>query len=138
MKFVPYLSFEGNAEEALNFYLDAFRGEIQGIMRFSDMPVEEGAPQIPEEYMNKVLHASLLIGDAILYLSDTFPGGTVTKGNNVEINIAPANEEELRRIFDKLAVGGTVIMPVAEMFWGSLFGSLTDKYGVGWSLDLEL
>lgn len=138
MKFAPYLSFEGNAEEALNFYLDAFRGEIQSIMRFSDMPVEEGAPQTPEEYMNKVLHASLLIGDAILYLSDTFPGGTVTKGNNVEINIAPANEEELRRIFDKLAVGGIVSMPVAEMFWRSLFGSLTDKYGVGWSLDLEL
>lgn len=138
MKFIPYLSFEGNAEEALNFYVDAFSGNIQTMMRYSDMPADEGTPPLPDAYKNKVLHAALSVGDAVIYLSDTFPGMTVTTGNSVDINIAPTSEEELRRVFDKLAVDGTVNMPVDYTFWGSIFGSLTDKFGIGWSLDLEV
>ena len=138
MKFVPYLSFEGNAEEALNFYADALDGKIKGIMRYSDLPSGEDAPPIPDTYKDKILHATLGIGDEVLYLSDTFPGAPLTQGNMVDINIAPASEEELRRVFDKLVVGGKVDMPVDKMFWGSIFGSLTDKYGIGWSLDFEL
>jgi PhnB protein len=138
MKFIPYFSFEGNAEEALIFYADALGGKIQGIMRYSEMPKGEDSQPIPEEYQNKVLHATLEIGDEVIYLSDTFPGMSVTNGNRVEINIAPTSEEELRRVFAKLVVGGTVSMPIDRMFWGSLFGSLTDKYGIGWSLDFQL
>jgi PhnB protein len=138
MKFIPYLSFEGNAEEALNFYIEAFNGELQNIMRYSDMPLEEGSPAIPVAYNNKVLHAALSIGQGLIYLSDTFPGMTISKGNNVEINIEPESEAELRRVFDKLALGGRINMPVEYTFWGSLFGSVTDKFGVGWSLDLTI
>jgi PhnB protein len=138
MKFIPYLSFNGNAEEALEFYAKTFNGTINRIMRYSEIPNEENTPQIPEDYKNKVLHSELNIGNVIIYLSDTFPGMNVNYGNSISININPDNEEELRTIFTKLSSGGNVETPVDKMFWGSIFGSLTDKFGISWSLDYEL
>jgi Uncharacterized protein conserved in bacteria len=84
------------------------------------------------------LHAALGIGDEEIYLSDTFPGMKIKPGNAIEINITPGSEAELRSLFDKLVTGGKVQMPIDKMFWGSLFGSLTDKFGIGWNLDFEL
>jgi len=84
------------------------------------------------------LHAALGIGDEEIYLSDTFPGMKIKQGNAIEINITPGSEAELRSLFDKLVTGGKVQMPIEKMFWGSLFGSLTDKFGIGWNLDYEL
>ncbi len=138
MKFVPYLSFNGNAEEAINFYADILGGEIQTIMRFNEAPASDDMPPIPEDYMDKVLHASLSVNGELLYLSDTFPGMDVTQGDQIEINIAYDSEDALRIAFDKLAAGGTVKMPVDTMFWNAVYGSLVDKFGIGWSLDYEL
>ena len=138
MKFIPYLTFEGNAEEALNFYEVVLGGKIQTLMRYSEMPEEEEAPPLSDELKNKVLHAALNIGGQLLYLSDAFPGMPVNKGDNIAINIEPESEEELRRIFEELVVEGTVDMPVEYMFWGSLFASLVDKFGIRWNLDFEL
>lgn len=138
MKLRTYLTFEGNAEEALKFYEDALSGEISTLMRYSEMPSDEGAPSMPEGFENNVLHAALSIGDQLLYMSDAFPGMAVRKGNNCAINIEPTSEEELHRIYDKLVLGGTVEMPIDKMFWGSLFASLVDKFGVHWNLDFEL
>lgn len=138
MKFVPYLSFEGNAEEAINFYLDALGGQVTGIMRYKEAPPSEGMPPTPDDYMEKILHGELNVKGEPLYFSDNFPGMKVTKGNIVEINISCDSEEELRDIFDKLVVGGEVRMPVDKMFWDSVFGSLIDKFGIGWSLNYAL
>ena len=138
MKFIPYLSFEGNAEEALEFYAEIFNGTISRVMRWNEMPIDETTQPIPENYKNKILHSELTIGSNVIYLSDTFPGMKVAYGNSISININPQSEEELRLIFDKLSSGGEVEMPVGEMFWDSVFGSLTDKYGINWSLDYEI
>ena len=138
MKFIPYLSFEGNAEEALEFYAEIFNGTISRVMRWNEMPIDETTQPIPENYKNKILHSELTIGSNVIYLSDTFPGMKVAYGDSISININPQSEEELRLIFDKLSSGGEVEMPVGEMFWGSVFGSLTDKYGINWSLDYEI
>lgn len=138
MKFIPYLTFEGNAEESSNFYADALGGEIQGIMRYKDSPPMQGMPPTPDDYMDKILHGSLNVNGEILYFSDAFPGSEVTSGNTVEIHIDYDSEDQLRKAFDKLKIGGEVIMPVDKMFWGSVFGSLKDKFGIGWSLNYDL
>jgi len=138
MKFIPYLSFEGNAEEALEFYAEIFNGTISRVMRWNEMPIDETTQPIPENYKNKILHSELTIGSNVIYLSDTFPGMKVAYGDSISININPQSEEELRLIFDKLSSGGEVEMPVGEMFWDSVFGSLKDKYGINWSLDYEI
>ena len=138
MKFIPYLAFEGNAEEAINFYSDAIGGEASNIMLYKDLPPSAGMPPTPDDYVDKILHASFIVKGAELYLSDMFPGSKVTKGNVVEVNIDFDTEEELRNAFDKLAIGAKISMPVDNVFWGSIFGSLTDKFGVGWSLNYSL
>lgn len=138
MRFIPYLAFEGNAEEASNFYADALGGEVSNVMRYKDLPPSSDMPPTPDDYLDKILHGSIIVQGAELYFSDLFPGSKVTKGNVVEINIDYDTEEGLRKAFDKLALGGDISMPVDKVFWGSIFGSLTDKYGVGWSLNFDL
>lgn len=138
MTFVPYLNYEGNAEEALNFYADALGASIQGIMRYSEAPPSDDMPPVPDDYKDKIIHATLVHGTEELYLSDTFPGMSVNFGDSVSINIGFDSEEGLREAFDKLAVGGTITMPVAQTFWGAVFGAVTDKFGINWSLNYQL
>jgi len=138
MKFVPYLNFEGNAEEALNFYVLALKADIASIMRYSEAPPSQDMPPVADDYKDKILHATLVCGQEELYLSDTFPGMSVNFGDSVSINIGFESEDALREAFDKLALDGTVSMPVDSTFWGAVFGSLTDKYGINWSLNYQL
>jgi len=137
MKFIPYLTFEGNAEESINFYADALGGKIEGIMLYKDAPPGEGMPPTPDDYMDKILHGSLNINGEVLYFSDAFPGSEVISGNTVEINIACDSEEQLREIYNKLVIDGQVLMPVDKMFWGAIFGSIKDKFGIGWNLNYD-
>ena len=138
MKFIPYSTFEGNAEEAIQFYADALDGEILGMTRYKDAPADALGFPIPDDYLEKVMHCALNIQGETLYFSDAFPGMPVTKGNGIAIMIACVTEEELRNTFDKLAQDGEVAMPVDKTFWGSIFGSLVDKFGIGWNLEYEL
>ena len=138
MKFIPYLTFEGNAGEAIQFYADALGGEIVNMITYKDAPDDALGFPIPDNYLDNIMHCALNVRGETLYFSDAFPGMSVTKGNGIEILIACVTEEELRNTFDKLMVDGEVTMPVEETFWGSIFGSLTDKYGIGWSLEHEL
>lgn len=84
------------------------------------------------------MHGALDVKGELIYFSDTFPGMQVTKGNHLEIHIACNSQEELERIFNKLQVDGEVTMPVDKVFWGSIFGAVTDKFGIGWSIEYEL
>lgn len=137
MKFIPYFAFQGNAKEAIDFYIDALDGELASVMLFNEMPPSEDMP-IPEGFGDKIMHAEVTVNGEYLYFSDMFPGQNVTKGNSLEINIDCDSEEQLRSMYEKLSVGGTVTMPLDKQFWGSLFGSVTDKYGFGWSLNYTL
>jgi len=138
MKFVPYLVFNGNAEEAMKFYEDAFAASEVDLQRFDTMPPSDDMPPIPDDYKDKVLHGSMLVGGEPLYFSDTFPGADVAPGSSLEVHLDLKDEATLRAMFEKLADGGEVTMPVAETFWGSLFGSVTDKYGFRWMLGMAL
>jgi PhnB protein len=129
----PYLYFNGVAEEALTFYRSVFGGEFLTMMRYREMPNPE---RVPESEQDWIMHAALPVGNVNLLASD-FPQsmGRANFGNGVCLMIIPDSEEEARRLFDALSVGGTVDMPLEKQFWGDLYGMLTDKYGVQWMID---
>ena len=132
--FIPYLSFAGNCEEALKLYKDLFKGEIVYLQRFKDAPDLKISP----DYEEKIMHAQLQIGDSVLYLSDTFEGGTLAKGSRVSLNINFDSAEEQRRVYDALKEGGVVEMELAETFWNSIYASVVDRFGIPWSLDYAI
>jgi PhnB protein len=137
----PYLNFNGNTEEAFNFYKSVFKSHFSQLMRFTDMPPgEEGADKIPKEYENQILHVSLPIVDSVLMGSDCIEafGQKAVFGSNNYISVTPESEEETRRLFKELPAGGDIEMPLEEMFWGDLFASFTDKFGIKWNLNYPI
>ncbi|NNE98879.1 MAG: VOC family protein [Pyrinomonadaceae bacterium] len=132
MKVVPYLSFEGNCEEALEFYRNAFGGELD-ISRYAGSPMEEN---VSDDMKNKVLHGRLSIGDLLIMASDLGPEHKPDIGNNIQLNVECSTEDEQTKCFEKLSEGGTAVMPLEDQFWGARFGMVTDKFGVNWMLNL--
>lgn len=131
----PYITFKGNCEEAFNFYKSVFGGEFAFIGRFKDMPPQEGKT-MPEAEGNKIMHVSLPIGNTILMGSDTGGewGPSTIIGNNIAISISADSREDADQIFNGLAKGGQVSMPMADTFWGDYFGMCTDQFGINWMM----
>lgn len=132
-----YLNFARSTEEAFLFYQTIFGGEFTrgGMARFRDIPQSGDAPPIPEEDLDLVMHVELPIIGGYMLMGTDAPesmGFKVTMGNNVHINIETDTREETDKLFALLAEGGKVTMPLQDMFWGSYFGSITDKFGVLW------
>lgn len=134
----PYLNFQGNAEEAFNFYKSVFGGEFQTVMRFGDMPGCDESP-IAENEKNLIMHISLPVAGGALMASDAVEsmGQNVSFGNNCYICISPASREESDRFFNGLSEGGKVEMPMSDTFWGAYFGTCTDKFGVQWMINFD-
>ena len=133
-----YLNFNGNCEEAFNFYKSVFGGEFTYIGRFSEMPEGEGY-SVPETDKNKIMHIGLPIGDTVLMGSDN--GGdwaaTFVQGNNFSVSINPESKEEADKLFAGLSTGGNITMVLADTFWGAYFGMLTDKFGINWMINFD-
>jgi len=131
-----YLNFANQTEEVFLFYQSIFGGEfIGGINRFGEMPPAEGMPPLNEKDKNLVLYMALpILGGHVLMGSDApeLMGFKINYGNNVHINLETDTREESDRLFKALSAGGTITMPLQDMFWGDYFGSCTDKYGVQW------
>lgn len=132
-RLVPYINFEGNCEEALNFYSQILKGKVIIVQRY-DVP----EMKVPKEYREKVLHASLQFDDNEIFACDIFPGSKTKKSSgDVALSLLPDNQEEGRRIFNKLAEGGEVHHKYEKQFWGDWHGNLTDKYGIRWSVNCD-
>jgi PhnB protein len=126
------LVFGGKAEAAFTFYKSVFGGEFMHLQRMKDMP---GSPAMSVEEGEKVLHMALPIGNSILMGMDAPHGRMeVNTGNNFMITLDTSNEEETTRLFNGLAEGGIITMPLANQFWGAFFGMVTDKFGIQWML----
>ncbi len=128
----PYLNFMGNTEEAFNFYRSVFGGEFAALMRFKDTPEAQRVPAAEQE---KIMHIALPIGHGnMLMATDALEsmGHTLTPGNNMSISISTDSETEADKLFNGLAAGGQVTVPLERSFWGDYFGMLNDKYGVQW------
>jgi PhnB protein len=102
------------------------------------MPPSEEMP-ISGAWKEKIMHAELTLDDGqTIYLSDMFEGGAVTVGDNVTVHIDVDTKEDVSRFFDALSDGATVTMPVEEQFWGAVYGSLIDKFGIGWGFQYDI
>jgi PhnB protein len=132
----PYLNFNGNTEEAFNFYKSVFGGEFSMVMRFKDVPAEH---QMGESNGNKIMHMSLPLGDGTIIMGSDVPEmyGKAIIGNNISISINTKSKEEADKIFNGLSAGGQVTMPMENAFWGSYFGMFKDKFEINWMVSYE-
>lgn len=129
---VPYLLFNGNCREAMNFYKDCFGGNLE-IFTFADAPDPSACGNaIPDQ----IMHAALTKGDFVIMASDD-PMGSPKAGNTISLSIPVDTIEETKALFNKLAEGGNITMPLSETFWAAQFGMLTDKYGFHWMLNCD-
>ena len=137
MKIHAYLNFEDKTEEAFRFYEKVLGGKLTEIYRFGIMPPQGGVELTPEQ-KNRVMHVALQLPDGQMIMgSDMLPGmgPKRVEGNNFSISVHPTSIQEADRIFGALTEGGTVMMPMADQFWGDYFGSLTDRFGVNWMVN---
>ncbi len=135
MTLEPYLFFNGRCEEAIAFYRRALGAEVQMLMRFRDSPEPSPPGMVPPGSQDKVMHASLAIGDTVLMLSDgNCSGQPAFQG--FSLSIAAADAAQAERLFNALAEGGAVQMPLGKTFWSPAFGMLTDRFGVGWMVNV--
>ncbi len=129
MKIEPYLMFEGRADEALAFYQSALGATLQMRMTYGENPDAAKSPmQMPAD---KVMHASLHVGDTVLMLSDGMCSGK-TSFQGVSLSLTASSDADARRMFDALAAGGQVQQPMMETFFATSFGMLEDRFGVSW------
>lgn len=133
----PYINFNGNAEEAFNFYKSIFGGEFTSIVRFKD--IENDDFPIPEDEADKIMRIVLPIGDNALIANDVPKAlGRVNENENrSKISITTDSREEADRLFAGLSAGGAVEMEMDESPWGTYFGMFRDKYGIEWTVEFN-
>jgi len=131
MKLNPYLYFPGSCKEAMTAYAEALGGKIVAMLPYGDMP---GENEMPADLSEKIAHACLNVGDQLLMASDLGPSHfQPMQGTAVTLNIPEPAEAE--RVFNALAEGGAVTMPLEETFWAAKFGLLTDRFGTRWMIN---
>ena len=137
MPVLVYLNFDGNCRDALEFYRSVFGGEYMMITTFGEGPDDIG---IADSDKDKIMHATLTIGDGVIMASDTPSnfGPPLSVGNNFSLTYPTQSKEETDELFAKISEGGTVTMPVQEQFWGAYFGACTDKFGINWQFNYEM
>jgi PhnB protein len=132
----PYLFFNGRCEEAIAFYQQTLGAEVQMLMRFKEAPdMPPGA--IPPGGEDKVMHATLKIGQSTVMMSDGHCSGTPAF-EGFSLSFAVADAAAADRMFTALGAGGTVQMPLGKTFWSPCFGMLKDRYGVAWMVGVDI
>ena len=133
----PHINFNGNAEEAFNFYKSVFGGEFAMIMRLKDMSSPEHP--VSENDANKIMHIALPIGKNILMANDVPESmGLVNENENrSKISISAESRAEADQLFNGLSSGGNIEVPIGDSPWGSYFGMFRDKYGIEWIVDFD-
>lgn len=133
----PHINFNGNAEEAFNFYRSVFGGELTKIIRFKDL----AGPEFPvaENEANKVMNIGLHIGGNILMANDVPESmGRVSENENrSKISVSAESREEADKLFNGLSAGGSVEMPIGDTPWGSYFAMFRDKFGIEWMIECD-
>lgn len=127
----PYLMFNGNCEQAVEFYRKHLGAQVTHMMRFKDSPDPQTKQYIAPGTDNNVMHVGFTIGESLIMASDTADGKT-GKIDGFSLALSTATADDVRRMFAALSDGGKVIMPLAKTFWSELFGMVTDRFGVSW------
>jgi PhnB protein len=134
MQLEPYIFFHGTCEEALNFYVKCLGGEITMLSRFEGSPMES---QVSDDFKNKIMHASFVAGDVKFMASDGRPGTPPDGEDDIVLSLATGDGAQAERVFNALAEGGKVDMPLQDQFWGAKLGSLTDRFGIQWMVSVN-
>ncbi len=146
MQLNHYLNFQGTTEAAFNFYKSVFGGEFLNIMRYGDLPAENGV-SLSEQDRQMIMHISLPINEfTVLMASDTNDqfcaqnGTPFTLGTNhyISINLEPHEENQAQHLFTALSENGHIEMPLEKTFWGALYGAFTDQFGIKWMINCQL
>jgi len=132
MKVCPYVIFPGNCKDAIALYEKAFKVKIE-VSRYGDAPAEDGYV-CPDNIKDLVMHAQLNLGGETIMLCDNPPEFPFTIGENISIMVEFDDEESAGFAFDVLKEGGEVGMSLRETFWSKCFGSLCDKFDIGWNI----
>ncbi|HEY0822312.1 MAG TPA: VOC family protein [Ramlibacter sp.] len=136
MQIAPYLFFNGQCEEALNFYAKALGGKVTALMRYEGSPMDDG--KLPPGYGQKVMHANFQAEGTEFMASDGMPGMPAPIYGGFAMSLYVKNDKDkARKMFDALSEGGKVTMPFAPPFWGGHFGMLIDPFGVPWMVSTE-
>lgn len=133
MQLNPYLHFDGKCEEAFRFYEKCLGGKIVAMMSHRGSPMEA---QTPSEWLDKIMHARLVVGDAVLMGSDA-PQQFYQPMQGFSVTLVIQDPAEAERVFRALAEGGTVRMDIQETFWARRFGMLVDRFGTPWMINCE-
>jgi PhnB protein len=133
LKLNPYLTFDGNCEEAVKLYAKILKGEITAMVPFDGTPAAE---HVPADMRNKILHSSLKVGDDVLMASDA-PREMYQKMQGISVTLVLKDPDEAERIYNALSEGGKVNMPLEETFWAKKFGMVTDRFGTPWMVNCE-
>ncbi len=134
----PHINFNGNAEEAFNFYKSVFGGEFTKVMRFKDLASPDFP--VPKKEENKIMHIALPIGEINVLMANDVPefmGKVNENENRSKISISAESKAEAEKLFNGLSAGGTIEMPIADSPWGSYFGMFRDKYGIEWIVEFD-
>jgi PhnB protein len=127
-----YLFFNGNCEEAMNFYKETLGGTIEFVQRYGDSP-EPGS----ESNKNKIMHATMNLMGAYVMFSDAMEKRNVQFGDNFSISVNCKSDGDVDRLLDAMSTGGQVTMAADDTFWGARFGMCTDKFGVNWMFNYD-
>ena len=133
MQLNSYLYFDGQCEDAFNFYAKCLGAKIEAMITHEGTPAEN---QVPAEWRRKIMHARLVVGDQVLMASDA-PPGHFHKPQGFSVNIGVNDIAKAESIFHALADQGRVTMPIAETFWAARFGMLVDRFGTPWMINCE-
>ncbi len=135
---VAYITFNGNTEEAFNFYKSALGGEITNVQRFGDTP---HGGQMADADKKKIMHISLEAPNGVKLMGNDhldFMGEPFKPGNNIALSFHPDTKELADKLFNSLSAGGTVILPLDMTPWGAYFGMFIDKFGIKWLINHQL
>jgi PhnB protein len=132
MQVVPYLSFNGQCEDAFTLYAKCFGGTLGELHRYGGSPM---ADQVPPDWSHKVMHGSVALGDRTLMGADMAHGYDAPKGFTLSVQTKDVAEAE--RIYRELSDGGSIIMALEKTFWAERFGMFTDRFGIPWTINCE-
>lgn len=141
MSVIVYLNFDGNTEQAIDFYSQAFETSKVKKVRFGDFPQNPSYP-LPQDELDMIMESSVEFAGGVIMMSDILPSmkkitGELIKGNNILVSIIIEDKTLLQKYFDNLSDGGLIIMPLSNTPWSSCFGIVVDKFGITWKLNSD-
>ncbi len=131
----PYLFFAGQCDRAIEFYRTAIGARVEMLMRYNESPDPTPPGMLQPGFENKIMHATLTVGGAIIMVSDGCDDKSRFDG--FRLSLALPTEADAQRAFTALSEGGTVEFPIGKTFWSPCFGMVTDRFGVGWMVTVH-